>query len=148
MWRLSVQSVRCFQSCVVPLSGVLFRPTRPLRSCQRITDRGASRRGRAATRLLDTGRIDAHNANLAPLLTLRHCQGDTSSPFSRFFVVGPPDFANLAGLSREIVKSVSSPPTSDDRFSLCPTDNVSTNKRLTGSLSLSFSLSLSLSHSL
>jgi len=57
----------------VPLSGVLFRPTRPLHSCQRITDCGASRRGRAATKLFNTGRIDAHNANLAPFLTLiRH----------------------------------------------------------------------------
>jgi len=81
----------CAVGAVPPiLCPFLFRPTRPLRSCQRITDRGASRRGRAATRLSNTGRIDAHNASLAPLLTLRHCLGDTSSPFSRLFVCRSP----------------------------------------------------------
>jgi len=129
-----------------PVCGVLFRPTRPLRSCQRITDRGASRRGRAATRLSDTGRIDAHNASLALLLTLRHCQAGTSSPFSRLFVCLSP---RILPISRDaparLAKVVSS---SEDGFSLSPTHNVSTNERLTGSLSPSFSLSHSLSHSL
>jgi hypothetical protein len=66
------------------------------------TKRGASQRGRAATRWSDTGTTSAHNANafaFAPLLALRHCQGDTSSPFSSPFVVGPLVFANRAGLS-------------------------------------------------
>ena len=48
-----------------------------------------SRRGRSVTGLSDTGRTDAHNASLVPLLTLSHGQAGTSSPFSRLFVVGP-----------------------------------------------------------
>ena len=52
-------------------------------------DHGASRRRRVATKLSDTGRICAHNDSLVPLLTLRHCQGDKSSPYSHPFFHGP-----------------------------------------------------------
>jgi len=130
--------------------GVLFRPIRPLRSRESIIDHGASRRGRSATRLSDTGRTDAHNASLVPWLTLRHGQGDEFSLLSSFLCRSP-SFANRAGCSREIVKSrVESRVLQrlDDGFSLYPTDNVFTNKGLTGSLSLSSSLFLTLSHSL
>jgi len=101
-------------------------------------------------RLSDTGRTDAHNASLVPWLTLRHGQGDEFSLLSSFLCRSP-SFANRAGCSREIVKSrVESRVLQrlDDGFSLYPTDNVFTNKGLTGSLSLSSSLFLTLSHSL
>ena len=89
-------SVRCFHSLVVPLSLCSVSPDRYARvKGDNTTERGASQRGRAATRRSDTGMTSAHNASLAPLLTLRHCQGDKSSPFS----VSVPVFANRAGRS-------------------------------------------------
>jgi len=100
MWRLSVISVQCFHSRTVPLSVCSVSPDSY--ACvkgDKTTKRGASWRGRAATRWSNTGTTSAHNAYafaLAPLLALRHCQGDTSSPFSAPFVVGPPVFANRA----------------------------------------------------
>ena len=48
------------------------------------TERGASRRGRVASRWSDTGTNSAHNASLAPLLTLTHCQGYSPSLLSSF----------------------------------------------------------------
>ena len=76
---------------------------RPLHSCERKQYRDyrmrSTRRGRAATRWSDTGMTSAHNASLAPLLALRHCQGDTSFPFSAPFVASLPVFANRTGRS-------------------------------------------------
>jgi len=131
-----------------PVSGVLFRTSRPLRSCERITDCGASRRGRAATRLSYAGNNDAHKASLTSLPALRRLPRSTSSPFSRLSVV--PRFCQSRGTLllldyREIVKKVVS---SDVQKMGSPTDNVSTNERLTDYLSLYSLLSLSLCHSL
>jgi len=103
--------------------------------------------GRAATKLSDTGGTSAHSADLAPVLTLRHCSGDTCSPFYLYctLVVGPPVFANLAGrwsaspccikLSQRFSLSFSLtwPQTTDDGFFL--------SLDLTSSLSLSYSVS-------
>ena len=102
MWRLSVVSVQCFHSRVVPLSLCSVSPDRYTRVKEDntvTTECGASRRGRAATRWSDTGMTSAHNASLAPLLALRHCQGDTSFPFSAPFVASLPVFANRTGRS-------------------------------------------------
>ena len=103
---LSAQWVRCFHSRVVPLSLVLFRSTRPLRSfkrrqCLRAWS-VAEKQGHGALRPRDNS---THNSSLAPLLTLRHYQGDKSSPFSHPFLVSPLGFANFAGRSCKIVKS-------------------------------------------
>jgi len=102
-----VQSVQCFQSRVVSLSLVFCfpRPDRYALVKGNITDRGESWRGRAATRLSNTGKASAHNASLAPWLTLKHCQGDTSSPFSRPFLGFCEESISPRGHSREIVES-------------------------------------------
>ena len=103
--------------------------------------------GRAATKLSDTGGTSAHSADLAPVLTLRHCSADTCSTFYlyRTLVVGPPVFANLAGrwsaspccirLSQRFSLSFSLtwPQTTDDGFFL--------SLDLTSSLPLSHSVS-------
>ena len=96
-------------------------------------------RGRGNTRLSDTGRTNSKKINLAPVLTLRHCQGDNkSSPFSHDSLIGFSGFADLAGRSREIVKSRVHP--TDDGFALSLSHSLS--------LALSRSLALSLSRSL
>jgi len=87
--------------CGAPVSMFCFaRPDRyALVKGDNTTERGASLRGRAATKLSDTGKTSAHNASLAPL---RHCQGDTSSPFSSFCCPVLQDLPNLAGLTRTL----------------------------------------------
>ena len=84
LWRLCVQSVRCFHSRVALCSVSLDPTVTLLIKGDNTTERGASLRGRAATKLSDTGKTSAHNASHAPLLTLITCQADTSSPVSSF----------------------------------------------------------------
>ena len=64
---------------------VLFRSTRPLRSCKwrNTTNHVALQRGRAATKLSNTGSISVHTTSFSPWFTLRHFEGSPFSPFSR-----------------------------------------------------------------
>ena len=61
------------------------------------TERGASLRGREATKLSNTEKTSAHNASFAHLLTLITCQAYTALP-SLVLVLSVPSFVNLAGL--------------------------------------------------
>jgi len=65
---------RCPCLCSVSLDPTVYA----LVKGDNITERSASQRGRAATKLTDTGSTGAHNASLTPLLTSRYYQGDTS----------------------------------------------------------------------
>ena len=74
-----MQSVRCYHSRVLPLSvrAVSLDPTVTLLKKETILPSAALKeRGRGNTRLSDTERNYSQNVSLAPLLTLRHCQGD------------------------------------------------------------------------
>jgi len=71
------------------------------------TVRRASLRGRAATKLSDTGKTSPHNASLAPLLTLRHCQEETRALPSGPVVVSPPSFCQSRGTHEHSPASLS-----------------------------------------
>jgi len=141
---LSAQWVRSFHSRVVPLSLVLFRSTRPLRSfkrrqCLRAWS-VAERQGHGALRPRDNS---THNSSLAPLLTLRHCQGDKSSPFSRPLLSVP----EVLPISRDAPARLSKVVSTDDlRWVL--SFSLSLSLSLFRSLALSRSLPVSLTTSL
>jgi len=146
VWRLAVQSVRCFHSRVVPLSmrSVSLDPTVTLLYKETILPSTERWRGRGNTRLSHTGRTYSKNVSLAPLLTLRHCQGDKSSSFSHDSQMVSQFCPSRGTLPRDCQKSCPPDGSLSLTFSLPLSRSLSISRSLALSLSLSLSLALSL----
>ena len=126
------------------MRAVSLDPTVTLLKTETILPSADCWRDRRNTRLSDTERAYSQNVSLAPLLTLRHCQGDNkSSPFSHDSLIGFLRFCRSRGTLPRDCHSPKSCHATDNGFAL--SHFLTLSHSLSFALSLDFSLSRSLS---